>query len=73
MVLAVAAYIGCRMRGVRELYVLRGPSLQVTLSRPVATLDSNYAVVTVRLLWLWSAAFLAGVVLFLLTGAPNAA
>jgi len=41
MVLAVIAYIGCRIAGVRELYVLRGASLQVRFSRPAAALDST--------------------------------
>jgi hypothetical protein len=72
-VLAVVAYIGCRLAGVRELYVLRAASLQVTFSRPAAALDSNYAVFAVRLLWLWAAVFLVGVVLLLAAGAPNAA
>jgi hypothetical protein len=73
MVLAVVGYIVCRIAGVRELYVLRGASVQVTFSRPAATLDSNYAVLAVRLLWLWLAAFLVGFVLLLAAGAPNAA
>jgi hypothetical protein len=73
MVLAVIAYIGCRIAGVHVLYVLRGASLQVRFSRPAAALDSNYAVLAVRLLWLWLAAFLVGFVLFMVTWARNAA
>jgi hypothetical protein len=73
MALAVVGYIGCRIAGVRELYVLRGASLQLTFSRPVSALDSNYAVFAVRLFWLWLAVFLVGLVLFVMTGAPNAA
>jgi hypothetical protein len=73
MVLAVAGYIGCRMAGVSALYVLRGASLQVTFSRPAGALDSNYAVLRVRLLWLWLAAFLVGLVILLVAGALNAA
>jgi hypothetical protein len=73
MVLAIVGYIACRIAGVRELYVLRGASLQVTFSRPAAALDSNYAVLTVRLVWLWLAAFLAGLVLLLAAGVTNAA
>ena len=72
MILAGVGYVGCRFAGIRELYVLRGASLQVTFSRP-ATLDSNYAVLAVSLVWLWVAAFLVGLVLLLVAGAPNAA
>ena len=73
MILAVVGYIGCRIAGIRELYLLRGASLQITFSRPAATLDSNYAVLAVSLVWLWAAAFLLGLVLLLAAGAPNAA
>jgi hypothetical protein len=73
MILAVVGYVGCHFAGIRELYLLRGASLQMTLSRPAAALDSNYAVLAVSLLWLWGAAFLVGLVLLLAAGAPNAA
>jgi hypothetical protein len=73
MVLAVLGYVGCRIAGVHELYLLRGPSLHVSFSRPAAALDANYAVLAVRLLWLWLAAFFVGLVLFLVAGAQHAA
>jgi hypothetical protein len=73
MALAVVGYLGCRIAKIYELYVLRGASFQVTFSRPAAALDSNYAVIAVRLVWLWLAIFSVGFVLLLAAGAPYAA
>ena len=73
MVSAALAYIGCRIAGVRNLYVLRGRTVRVTASLPATALDSNYAVLTVRLLWLWLAAFLVGFVVFVASRVADAA
>ena len=73
MVLAIAAFAASRFLGVRELYVLRGASLQVRLSRPVSSLDTNCAVFSVRVQWVLLAAFLVGLALFLANGASVAA
>ena len=73
MVLVIAGFAVCRLLGVRELYVLRGASLQVRLSRPVSALDTNYTVITVRVQWILLAAFLVGLVVFLANGASVAA
>ena len=73
MIAAALAYIGCRIAGVRELYILRGRTVRVTSSLPEAGLDSNYAVLTVRVLWVWVAAFLVGFVVFIASRAAHAA
>jgi hypothetical protein len=73
MVTAALAYIGCRIAGVRDLYVLRGRTVRVTTSLPAAGLDSNYAVLTVRVLWLWVAAFLVGFVVSIASRIADAA
>lgn len=73
MVLTVVAYLGCRIAGVRDVYILREAKLRFTFSRPATALDANYAVIAVRLLWLWLAPFLVGLIIFLVARAPNAA
>jgi hypothetical protein len=73
MVLAVAAFIACRVMGVHEVRVLRGASVQVKFSRSASALDDNYAILTVRVRSVLLAAFLVGLVLFLITGGAIAA
>jgi len=63
---AVAASIACYLSGTRELYVLRGPSIRITLSKPGSALDENYAAVSVRLQAALVVLFLLGLGMLLL-------
>jgi len=68
MATAVAASIACFLTGTRELHVLRGPTLRLTLSRPDAALNDNYAVVSLRVQAVLFVAFLIGLGPFALAG-----
>lgn len=64
MATAVATSIACFLTGTRELHIMRGQSLRLTLSRPDAALNDNYAVVSLRVQAVLFVAFLIGLGLF---------
>jgi len=65
MATAAAASLLCFLSGFREFYVLRGPSLRITLSRPDGALDDSYVVYTVSVQPVLAVVFALGLGTFL--------
>ena len=65
MATAAVTSLACLLSGFREFYVLRGPSLRVTLSRPDGALNDNYVVYTVSVQAVLAVVFALGLGTFL--------
>jgi len=62
---AAATSIVCFLSGFREFYVLRGPSLRITLSRPDGALNDSYVVYSVSVQAVLAVFFALGLGMFL--------